>query len=116
MMALSEFETKKIEKALAALMEKRRPQVSIRSKLDLGYRISGQSVELFEIRPRYDKPEIILEHAFAKTTYVNTQRVWKVFWMRADLKWHGYKPNPEVCSFEEFLDLVDRDEYGCFRG
>jgi hypothetical protein len=115
-MALSEFETKKIEKALAAFMEKRKPPIAVRSKLDLGYRISGHSVELFEIRPRWDKPEQISESAFAKTTYVRTQGVWKVYWMRADLKWHGYEPVPEVGSIEEFLDVVDQDEYACFWG
>jgi hypothetical protein len=115
-MALSELETKTIEKALAAFLEKRRPPISIRSKLDLGYRISGQSVELFEIRPKWDNPEIILEHAFSKTTYVRTQKVWKIFWMRADLKWHKYDPAPEANSIEKFLDVVDQDEYGCFWG
>jgi hypothetical protein len=115
-MALSEFETKKIEKAIAAFMEKRRPPISLRAKLNLGYRISGQSVELFEIRPRWDKPEQILESAFAKATYVRTQKAWKIYWMRADLKWHGYFPVPEVSSIEEFLDVVDKDEYASFGG
>ena len=115
-MALSEFETKKIERALAAFMKKSRPPISIRSKLDLGYRISGQSVELYEIRPRWDKPEQILENAFAKTTYVRAKGVWKIYWMRADMKWHGYFPAPEVRSVEEFLDIVDKDEYACFKG
>ncbi len=101
---------------MAAFMEKRRPPAPIRSKLDLGYRITGHSVELFEIRPRYDKPEIILEHDFAKTTYVRTQRVWKVFWMRADLKWHSYEPVPEVDSIEKFLEIVGQDKYSCFFG
>lgn len=115
-MAFSEFETKKIEKALAAFMQKRRPPLSIRPKLDLGYRIEGRSVQLFEIRPRWDRPEEILEHPFAKATYVRTHRIWKIYWMRSDLKWHGYEPNLEVGSIEEFLDVVDRDEYACFWG
>ena len=115
-MAFSEIETKKIEKAMAAFMEKRRPPIPIRSKLDLGYRISGHSVELFEIRPRYVKPEIILELDFAKTTYVRTQRVWKVFWMRADSKWHCHEPVPEVNSIEKFLEIVDQDKDCCFFG
>jgi hypothetical protein len=50
-MALSEFETKKCEKAIEAFMNRRRPPEHIRDKLDLGYRIKRRSVELFEIRP-----------------------------------------------------------------
>jgi hypothetical protein len=37
-------------------------------------------------------------------------------WQRADLKWHSYQPSPEVASVEEFLDVVQHDEYGCFFG
>jgi hypothetical protein len=115
-MALSEIEIKRIEMAMAAYMEKHRPPIAIRSKLDLGYRISGQSVELFEIRPRYDKPEVILELAFAKATYVRTQNLWRVFWMRSDLKWHQYEPDSEVSSIEQFLAVVGEDEFSCFSG
>ena len=41
---------------------------------------------------------------------------WKLYWQRADLKWHGYKPKTEVNSVEEFLEIVEADEYGCFYG
>jgi uncharacterized membrane protein YsdA (DUF1294 family) len=50
-MSLSEFELKKCEKAIAAFMSKRRPPPHIRQELDLGYRINGQSIEIFVIRP-----------------------------------------------------------------
>jgi hypothetical protein len=61
-------------------------------------------------------PSKKIEEAVAKSTYVKTQGVWKVYWQRADLKWHRYDPMPEVDSLEEFLALVDRDEYACFFG
>jgi hypothetical protein len=116
MMALSEFETKKIEKEVAAFVEKRRPPPHIRPELDLGFRVKNQSVEIFEIRPLWDNPEERIEEPVAKATYVKTQRVWKVYWQRADLKWHRYDPDPEVDTLSEFLGLVDRDEYACFFG
>jgi hypothetical protein len=50
-MALSEFETKKVEKMVAQFVEKHRPQPNIRNKLDLAFRVEGQSVEIFEVRP-----------------------------------------------------------------
>lgn len=115
-MALHELELKRCERAIAAFMEKRRPPPHIRSQLDLGYRIEGQSIEIFEIRPAWGDPEKILELPLAKGTYVRTQDVWKVYWQKRDLKWHRYDPDPEVKSIEEFLDIVDRDEYGCFFG
>ncbi len=57
-----------------------------------------------------------MEHPVAKATYVKTQGIWKVYWQRADLKWHGYEPDPEVETLQEFLAIVDRDEYACFFG
>lgn len=113
-MALSEFEKKKCEKLVREFVEKRRPPSHVRKELDLGFRVKGQSVEIFEIRPLWRQPEKTIEEAVAKSTYVKTQKGWKVYWQRADLKWHRYDPNPEVDSLEEFLDIVDRDEYACF--
>ncbi len=115
-MAFSEFEQKQIEKAVSAFLEKKRPPPYVRKELDLGYRISGQSVELYEIRPQWDRPATIRESPFAKTTYNETKKTWKVFWRRADLKWHGYQPNLTVLSIDEFLQVVNTDEYGCFFG
>jgi Protein of unknown function (DUF3024) len=115
-MSLSEFELKKCENAIAAFMKKRRPSPHIRKELDLGYRIKGQSIEIFEIRPEWRNPENTIEIPVAKSTYIRTKGTWKVYWQRQDLKWHLYDPDPEVKSVEAFLELVDRDEYACFFG
>lgn len=115
-MALSEFEKKKAEKAIHAFLEKHRPPPPIRPQLDLDGRISGQSVELFELRPRWDKPEEKIEAPVAKATYVKASECWKVYWQRADMKWHRYDPVPEVGSLEEFLALVAEDKHACFFG
>jgi hypothetical protein len=58
----------------------------------------------------------ILEHSIAKTTYNKSKLCWKIFWQRADLKWHRYPPCPEVASLEEFLDVVQKDDHNCFFG
>ncbi|MEP7147965.1 MAG: DUF3024 domain-containing protein [Acidobacteriota bacterium] len=36
--------------------------------------------------------------------------------MRRDLKWLGYELQPVANSSEEFLEIVDKDELGCFFG
>ena len=93
-----------------------RPSEKIRTELDINYRIENQSVILVEIRPDWRDKKIIREYGYAKTTYVKTQDVWKIFWMRADGKWHSYKANPEVKSLKDFLNIVDEDKYNCFKG
>jgi len=115
-MTISEFEIKRCEREIEKFMLRKRPPPHIRAELDFGYSIDNQSVELFEIRPQWDDPKTIRHHPFAKTTYVKSRKLWKVFWMRQDLKWHSYIPVPTVSHFEEFLELVEKDENACFFG
>jgi Protein of unknown function (DUF3024) len=115
-MTLSEFEIRRCEKLVAEFVEERRPPPHIRAQVDLAFRISGQSIEIFEVRPHWRNKGKMLEHAVAKATYNKSKLVWKVFWQRADLKWHSYQPSPEVASVEEFLGLVRNDDHCCFFG
>lgn len=115
-MAFSEFEIKRYEKIISQFIEQRRPPPHIRDQLDLGFRVQGQSVEIFEIRPVWRDPGKKMESPVAKASYVKTSDTWKVFWQRADLKWHRYDLNPEVETLEEFLAIVEKDECACFWG
>ena len=115
-MALSEFDIKRCEKLVVQFIEKRRPPPHIRREVDLSFRINGQSVEIFEVRPNWRDKSKAQEHSIAKATYNKSKRNWKVFWQRADLKWHSYMPNSEVDSIEDFLAVVQKDEHGCFFG
>lgn len=115
-MALNDTERKQLEKVVDAFVQKHRPAPHIRPELDIGFRVTGQSVEIFEIRPRWKEPGVKMEQPVAKATFVRSQALWKIFWMRADLKWHGYEPLPMVSSIEKFLAAVEKDEYACFWG
>jgi hypothetical protein len=115
-MVLSEFEEKKCEKLVRQYVEKHRPPAHMRNQIDLSFRVKGQSVEIFEIRPLWNDHSEKVEEAVAKATYVKSKKIWKVFWQRADLKWHRYDPVPEVNTLEGFLDVVEKDEYSCFYG
>ena len=110
------IERKRIEKTVAAFVAKRRPPVHLRDQVDLGFRFDGRSVEIFEIRPRWDDPTERVEEAVGKARYLKTRDMWLVYWQRADLKWHKYEPVPEVSTIDAFLRLVDEDEYACFFG
>lgn len=115
-MAISEFEIKRCERAVEKFLKERRPPAHIRNQLDFGYRIENQSVELVEIRPRWNNPEEKMESPFAKATYVKKEKLWKIYWQRQDLKWHSYTPVPTVKYFEEFLVVVGEDANACFFG
>ena len=115
-MSLSQFELKKLNITLSKYIEEQRPPKEIRDKLDLGFRITGQSVEIFQLLPKWNDPGTKQEFSIAKTTYIKTQKIWKIYWKRADDKWHSYPPNPEACDIEEFLKVIQEDINGCFWG
>lgn len=115
-MAFSEIEKKRHEKKMDEFLRKRRPPPHVRNEVDLGYRLEGQSIEIFEIRPLWNNPNELIEEQIAKATYVKSQKTWKIFWQRADLKWHRYDPDPEVDSIDDFLRIVENDELACFWG
>ena len=70
--------------------------------------MEGQSIEIFEIRPDCKDASVRQELPVAKATFVRTKGTWKVFWMRADLRWHSYEPKAKVNTLKEFLGAVDR--------
>ncbi len=93
-----------------------RPPEEIREEFDISYRIDKKSVIIFEIRPNWQDPKTKMEIDVVKSTFVKKDNNWKVFWKRADLKWHSYKPKPIVENLHEFIRLIEKDEYGCFWG
>ncbi len=115
-MPLDILKTADIIETIENYLEKRRPPVEMRDKLDLDYRIENQSVVIFEIRPDWMDENEKIERPIAKTTWVKARQYWKIFWMRADLKWHAYQPNPTVTTIVEFIEIIDDDSYGCFWG
>lgn len=115
-MALSEFEIRRMEKLVGEYVEHRRPPVHIRAQMDLSFRISGQSFEIFTIRPLWNDPDQQVESAVAKATWVRSKKIWKLFWMRSNMKWYPHTPCPEAGSLEEALDIIEQDAHACFWG
>ncbi|MCO4320707.1 DUF3024 domain-containing protein [Aliidiomarina quisquiliarum] len=115
-MGFNEIDLARYNKELGAYIEGKRPPAHVRKEVDVGFRIHGQSIEVFEIRPRWNNVQEIVESPVAKATYVKTQGIWKIYWQRADLKWHAYKPKPVATSLKEFLAVLEADEFGCFWG
>ena len=116
-MALTELERARVRRTVGAFVEGRRPPHHLRQQVDLAYRVSGQSVEILEVRQACGgAPGERIELPVAKATYVRTVRRWRVFWLRQDMKWHSYKPAPDVATIDEFVELVREDRLSCFFG
>ena len=115
-MPFDSLQTLDIIEVMENFLEIRRPPEHIRAQVDLSYRIEDQSVLIFELRPRWDKPEEIRESNRAKATFVKEKNHWKIFWLRATLAWENYKPTPIVKDLREFAKVVDEDKHHCFFG
>jgi hypothetical protein len=115
-MAFTELESRRHHKLMQLYVETNRPPPEIRPQLDLSYRILGQSIEIFEVRPSFKNPKETMEEPVAKATYVRRAHEWRIYWQRADLKWHRYEPYPTASSLGEFLNVVTKDEHCCFYG
>ena len=116
-MAFNDIEIGKIRIEMKKFLEKRRPPLHITDEVDLDFRIDDQSIIIYEIRKNYmdeNGAEIVID--IAKTTYTKTSKKWKLFWMRSDLKWHGYQDYLLSDELNKVLEVIDIDEFGCFWG
>jgi len=48
--------------------------------------------------------------------FVRTDKQWRSYWMRANLKWYGYKPAHLHSTLLSALKIVDADALCCFFG
>lgn len=95
---------------------RRRPPLHLREKIREGQRLEGFNIELFFARPSFFRPGEIIEEDIARIQWVCARKIWKLYWKRADLKWHRYDPHPEAATLAEALRVIDEDASCCFFG
>lgn len=94
----------------------RRPPLHLRDQLREGQRFTDQSIELFYVRPAFQRPGEHTEESIAKVTYVRSKKVWHLFWKRADGKWHRYPPVSAAKTLAVALAVIHEDANCCFFG
>ncbi len=114
-MAFSEPEKRRIDESVGQLCRRRSP-VEHRDKLEFVVEIDGQSVTVYEVRPRWNAPEEKTKLGVARFRYTRTRDEWRLYWMRRDMKWHTYDPADPTPRIEVLVGAVDNDQYGCFFG
>jgi hypothetical protein len=113
-MPFSEIELARIDRLVGGLCARRnRPE--FKEQLSFEYRVKGHDVTVFERRPKW-RGTGITEHGVAKLRFVRRAGEWRLFWMRADLKWHSYTPAASSTDLPTLVAQVDTDPNGCFFG
>jgi hypothetical protein len=113
-MPFSEFQHAQVTLAVEAFVEQRRPPPEVRGELDLRGEIIGQEVVLSTLRPTYRDPSKVSQRPFAKVRWIATQKIWQLYWQRADLKWHEYETPAPLRTIDDALAEIGRDPHGCF--
>jgi hypothetical protein len=75
-MEFTEFGKTRIENAVEAVLGKRRPTSNAGKEGNPGYRITGQSIEIFVIRPSLRVEKVLGEIPIAKVTFMESRKVW----------------------------------------
>ena len=114
-MAISEFEIFKIEKAAEEFCSDRNKYYPP-EQLYIDYRIEEQALYLFEVRPKWDDPEIKIEIMVAKLWYIKKESIWKLYWQRQNMKWQQYEPNGTNQEMAPLLKEAWDDPHACFWG
>lgn len=114
-MALPEFTKKKVEQLLDTFCEQRvRPEV--RAQRRLAYRFRGNSVTLFEERPRWDRPEEWTSMPVAQFRFEPARGDWQLFCADRNSRWHEYYQVGPSKDFSLLLAEVAKDPTGIFWG
>ncbi|MDQ6993248.1 MAG: DUF3024 domain-containing protein [Mariprofundus sp.] len=114
-MAFNELDLQRIKKHVGGFCEKRSaPHLS--NELRLDYEIENQAVTIFEVRPHWRETELLTQTEIARISFVRSKRVWKLYWLRGDMKWYSYEPLPSSTDLQNLVTEIDKDPMHCFFG
>lgn len=114
-MAFSEMDLKRIEQTVGAFCDKCSP-VELKDKLRLVYVGKGHEVIIAERRPRWDNQTEWTESTVAKLKFIRSAGKWRLYWMRADMKWHEYPGLSSSRRLDDLVQEIDADPLACFFG
>lgn len=66
--------------------------------------------------PRWDKQTEWTDTPVAKLKFIRSANKWRLYWMRADMKWHEYPGLSPSNRLEDLVQEIDDDPLACFFG
>ena len=109
-MAFSELELKRIEQTVGEFCQKRSP-AHLKDKVRLEYSVKGHEVVIVERRPRWDNRNEWTDSPVAKLKCIRSANKWRLYWQRADLKWHEYPGSSSSDRISDLVQEIDADHW-----
>jgi len=94
----------------------RRVPPHVRDQVRMHHEFRGDSVTLFEDRPRWDKPEVWIHNPIAQFRFEKDGGRWTLYCADRNSKWHLYEIAKPSSDLESMLRAVDEDRTGIFFG
>ena len=92
-----------IEASMADFLLRRRPLKPLRDHVDVTYRIKRRTVVIYEVRIcGWNRRRKIKSPVAKATCWRNPNRL-KIYWHRADMRWHCCDPHPEAGLDSRYL-------------
>lgn len=111
--ALSEFELIRVKRLLDTSCRERCP-IEVHDQFALEYRIDGVTVELIEMRVRFNCPGEWSEHRIARLK--RTEACWQLYTFDRNGRPLPYAPLPDFTDFSRLLAEVGNDPLSIFFG
>jgi Protein of unknown function (DUF3024) len=112
-MDFSEADLKRIEQFVGVFCGELSSR-HLKDKLRLMYAFKGHEVAIVERGPLWDPHTEWTETLGAKLKFIKTVAKWRLYWMRADMKWHEYPGLPSSSYLDDLVQEIDTDPLACF--
>ena len=104
-----------IQQILELFCQARVPE-RVRNEVRLSFSVRGDSVTLFEERPRWNAPVQWISSKIAQFRYDHKTKQWSLHCRDRNDKWHDYLNIRPMKDFSVLLKEVDRDPTCIFWG
>ena len=113
-MALSDTVKHQADEIMSSYCERRVP-MHVRDQVRMHHEFRGDSVTLFEDRPRWDNPKEWIHHPIAQFRFDKNGK-WTLYCADRNSRWHLYTIAKPSSNLGTLLKAVDEDQTGIFFG
>lgn len=88
----------------------------LREQIRMHHEVRGETVTLFEDRPRWNDPSEWTHNPVAQFRFDIENGQWSLYYADRNSRWHRYDPVKPSSSLEQLLKAIDDDPSGIFFG